>query len=350
MDRQIKPTYRYTPVVSELPHRLVTPQTNRYLGYSIRVLQQSLVDQAHNTDSRHFWVGAVLGAAYTAPDAPRYQKSYRAQRLSTEQSYSPPHYHDYLQMFYVLDGQIVHQIRGQVFVQRPGDLTVISPFGTHEILTSGQAVFVQCNLAEGFINPSMGQDGSKRMLKQLFLNPILQHTAAGQYNLTLENTDRIRAEQLFEDLIQEYHTGTTFSHGYIQLLLAELFALVLSAYDKTSRTSQPPGQQRLRMAMTRALSFIAENYTEDISRAQLCALTDMSASSFSRLFRSVVGKTFMEHLIYLRAHHAQKLLTQTDKSLVEICFSCGFSDGAHFSNTFKKLTGCTPTEYRRLYA
>jgi AraC family transcriptional regulator len=85
-----------------------------------------------------------------------------------------------------------------------------------------------------------------------------------------------------------------------------------------------------------------------------CALTLNGASEqagvhpvhVSRSFRRVLGCTFREHLTLIRLRRATDLLKQSVTGITGIAFACGFSDHAHFTRTFKRATGLTPTAYR----
>jgi AraC family transcriptional regulator len=101
---------------------------------------------------------------------------------------------------------------------------------------------------------------------------------------------------------------------------------------------------------TRWLPLILEWMNDDYS----CTLTLTQASKqagvhpvhVSRSFRRTLGCTFREYLTLIRIRRATDLLKQSSACITEIAFACGFSDHAHFTRTFKRATGLTPTAYR----
>ncbi|MCP1834048.1 AraC-like DNA-binding protein [Bradyrhizobium sp. USDA 4518] len=48
----------------------------------------------------------------------------------------------------------------------------------------------------------------------------------------------------------------------------------------------------------------------------------------------------------IRFENAAKLLRETDAKIIEIAFSSGYADPAHFSRAFRRMTGATPCEFR----
>ncbi|MDD3220699.1 MAG: helix-turn-helix domain-containing protein [Lachnospiraceae bacterium] len=103
----------------------------------------------------------------------------------------------------------------------------------------------------------------------------------------------------------------------------------------------------MRQAM-KAMEYIRENYDKpDLSLNNICAYLAISTSHFSTIFKEATGETFMEVLIRIRMEKAKELLEQTNLKNYEIAERVGFSDPHYFSMSFKKMTGCTPTEYAR---
>ena len=70
------------------------------------------------------------------------------------------------------------------------------------------------------------------------------------------------------------------------------------------------------------------------------------AVHLSRAFRSHFGCTVGDYIRQLRVEHARKQMTHTSTPLVDIAADAGFSDQAHFTRIFKRLTGMTPGQYR----
>jgi AraC family transcriptional regulator len=66
-----------------------------------------------------------------------------------------------------------------------------------------------------------------------------------------------------------------------------------------------------------------------------------------RTFRASTGYSPHQWLTHLRIEEAKTLLQKASNSLIDIALGCGFSSHGHFSNTFRRIVGVTPREYRR---
>ncbi len=94
------------------------------------------------------------------------------------------------------------------------------------------------------------------------------------------------------------------------------------------------------------LDYINEYLDRDIRLADLAQLVGMSQFHFSYLFKRSLGKPPYQYLLQQRIERAKQLLKQTDKSIVNIAFGCGFSSHSHLSKQFRQLTGVTPKAFR----
>lgn len=97
----------------------------------------------------------------------------------------------------------------------------------------------------------------------------------------------------------------------------------------------------------KAKQYMDHHYTKPLSLEEVAAHVGLSPYYFSKLFKERFHTNFMDYLTGLRIEQAKQLLTQSDCSLKEICFQVGYKDPNYFSRVFKKITGVSPSEYRR---
>lgn len=98
--------------------------------------------------------------------------------------------------------------------------------------------------------------------------------------------------------------------------------------------------------ITKGIKYIHENFAEPINLLQLCEYLGLNNCYFCVLFKNQTGMTFSKYLNKVRIIESKKLLKTSTDSIIDISLAVGFNNHNHFSATFKKLTGMTPTEYR----
>lgn len=96
-----------------------------------------------------------------------------------------------------------------------------------------------------------------------------------------------------------------------------------------------------------AMDYIDEHFHEDISMYLVAEQLRISESHLSHLFKQHSGYTFLEYLLDCRIRKAMQLLQDPRLQITDIYLQCGFSNGSYFSRIFKRLTGVTPSGYRR---
>ncbi len=96
-------------------------------------------------------------------------------------------------------------------------------------------------------------------------------------------------------------------------------------------------------------NYIKENYNKKIKLQEMAQLLNMSVVSFTRLIRQHTGKSFVDFLNEMRLGFATRMLIESNKSVSEICFECGFNNISNFNRIFKKKQGVTPTLFRESF-
>lgn len=115
---------------------------------------------------------------------------------------------------------------------------------------------------------------------------------------------------------------------------------LLSTYG--SHNSKFENSQQIETVYT----FIQQNFHRKITLTEISDLVSMSTVSFNRFIKKRTGKTFIEYINDTRISYAARWLIETDLTIGEIGFKCGFNNIANFNRVFKKSKDCTPSEFR----
>lgn len=106
--------------------------------------------------------------------------------------------------------------------------------------------------------------------------------------------------------------------------------------------------QEAQRLVRQAMSFIHENYSEQISRHDLAQFVNISEDYLTFCFRQELGISPIKYLQRFRINQAKLLLKESQKSITEIAFEVGFLDSGYFSRIFHRETGVSPGDYRFL--
>ena len=99
----------------------------------------------------------------------------------------------------------------------------------------------------------------------------------------------------------------------------------------------------------RAIVYLNEHYSENITVEKLADVAHYSAAQFRRLFRELAQMSPSDYVTMVRVNAAKTLLATTDRRISDIAADTGFFDHSHFIRTFSRVVGLTPAKYRKTH-
>ncbi len=201
-------------------------------------------------------------------------------------------------------------------------------------MLAGQAQKVQEQLAEIFGQLSGSEPGrAKDILFQLVQLPYLEFS---EYQGFLE------AEYAGQRLVCE--------RFFCCRALKDMQQLVRQVYAAFCRAVQQRRETPLGSAVQKVKEFIRNRYAENLTIAEIAESVYLTPTYVCLLFKQETGLTVNDYLTRVRIDKAKELLRGSEKKLYDVCLSVGYASPSYFSRLFKKLVGCTPSEYRDMTA
>ena len=276
---------------------------------------------------------------------PIYIRRYRQERVTTVM-----HGHESIQINYVLKGSLRHTINNSTYDLVKGDIFIIPPYVPHRLIHKEN---YSCEIIELEFLPEFIFGGSASMenIETIFdfayIEPFLVSECEVKPRLNLTGKAQADVEAMFQNLLDEY---TERKPSFLLAMKATVLSLLVYVGRCFQEDIQDSESRQLfdrhRAAITSAIEYINENFTDDVSIEKAARVAMLSQSYFSYLFKSMTNKTFVEYLNELRIQEAMKLLKNTNKRVVDICFESGFKNVNHFNRTFKNYSGISPMQYR----
>jgi len=193
-----------------------------------------------------------------------------------------------------------------------------------------------------------------------------------QFHSGLFSEHMLQKEQFknIRELFDKAKYGVTFSQETISEIKSDIYALEsepAGAYsvfklmhilhklslspmrELSSRSYHLYAQNYDSKRIEKAYSFVQDNYNKNIKLADVANIVGMTEVSFSRFLKQKTGRTFIDFLNEIKLGYAMRMLVNTNKSVEDICLSCGFNNLSNFYRIFRKRKGCTPNEFRDNY-
>ena len=99
--------------------------------------------------------------------------------------------------------------------------------------------------------------------------------------------------------------------------------------------------------MEKVRVYLACNYYRKVSLEELASYAGMNRTSFCQYFKRMTGKTYVQWLTDFRLEKAKEMLLQKEFTVSEIADACGFDSLPHFTRTFTRCMGLSPSAYRK---
>jgi YesN/AraC family two-component response regulator len=119
-----------------------------------------------------------------------------------------------------------------------------------------------------------------------------------------------------------------------------------SSEVKTSKLTLSVNETMPLTTIERALDYINKTPLDQITLKEAADSIHINPSYLSQLFKQQLNKKFVDYITELRIEESKRLLENTTLRMSEIAERVGYSDLAYFSNNFKKIVGCSPSEFR----
>ncbi|MFT3837379.1 MAG: AraC family transcriptional regulator [Myxococcaceae bacterium] len=129
----------------------------------------------------------------------------------------------------------------------------------------------------------------------------------------------------------------------------DLLCLQLLRRHATFELERPavPRGALARWQTARVTEFMLEHLADEVRLAELAALVNLSRFHFCSAFRAATGKSPHVWLTVERMRRARELLGGTQMSITEVALAVGFQSPSAFAASFRRVTGFSPSEYRR---
>jgi AraC-like DNA-binding protein len=159
------------------------------------------------------------------------------------------------------------------------------------------------------------------------------------YLRALDTVPRVTAEEL------AHHRRALILVRELSLRLIEACGLNIRTYASASG-SQFMGLQRKFAPLVRTgIELIQHRYAEALTLSAAADTLGCHPDYLGRLFKEQTGLGFHQYLLRVRVACARRLLQSGRFNISQVCYQVGFQDQSHFGRVFRRLSGCTPSQY-----
>ena len=227
------------------------------------------------------------------------------------------HFHNSFELIYAMEGDMDILVNEVQLLLREGEFLLIAPGMVHAIRKTEK-----CRFFIGIFTPDYVMEFYQNDLK------------AAYYRFSVHGT--------MLDYLKENMIFATEQKTYMRKSCLYGICACAAEAGRDSRGEEIDGT-----FVVAVNQYIADHFTQDIRRKDIADALNYEEHYFSSLFHKAFGVGLKRYLNIYRIVFAQKLLRSTKLTAGEIAMECGFSSVRSFNDSFLKLTGTTPGEYRK---
>ena len=248
-----------------------------------------------------------------------------------------PHSHDRIEINYVKKGNCLLRCDNEIVTFKEGEMMVITPNVSHTFESGNNGtvllqleflpdIFYRFGGIPNLVDSSSGNDPVSVFSK-------------GNKVIKIVNNDSVM--QAVQRIVNELEYKNQFFQPLVVMYYAELLILI---YRYVNEVYESIGENP---TLTKAITFIHDHFHEDISISDVAGHTGVSSRYLRSLFSKYLGMSPLEYLNQRRINKAVELFRDSDLSVKEVCYRCGFKSPQYFSTAFRKQTGISPRDMAR---
>lgn len=250
--------------------------------------------------------------------------------------------HDFWEIVYVDKGEVICSRGEEDIVLKQGSIIFHKPNEFHTIRANGVTA------PNAFVMSFVCRSAAMSFFcgKQFVLNKKLRQyiayiieEARQTFDIPLFNPALKKLETLKNPILGGQQMIRTYLEQFLILLMR------LESNKSSSNESFIPKESLPGRIEEMIIEYLNENIDQKITLKDVCKKFSYGKTFLCTQFKKSTGKTIMNYFLDLKIEKAKKLIREKSVNFTQIAENLGFNNPAHFTNTFRKITGMTPTQY-----
>ena len=254
------------------------------------------------------------------------------------------HHHAEFEIGLIKAGTGIYKVGDREYPIQKGDIFLFSTDEHHcitEISGNEEMLIMNIQFAPRLIWSQSGVFNTE--LLKIFLER--KQNFSNRLESSAELTARVRSLML--DAEKEFVSGKAQYELMVKINLLSILVELTRGLEGRIYETEIGAKSASFEKMSKTMDYIDNNISKDLQLSELAEIAGMNKSYFSTLFKKLNGMSPWDYITVRRIDLARRLLSDSDRNILDIAMLCGFNNTANFNRAFKKVTGKTPKEIRK---
>ncbi len=257
-----------------------------------------------------------------------------------------PHYHEYIEILYNLQGDCDVFASKKIYTFKTGDLMIINSGESHDVIFErADTTYIVIKVL-----PEILYSSEQPVFELKYIIPFLMENSGSKRFFSKEELEDDYIGSTIKGIMEEWQNRDYGFELAMRADILKIFLWILRYWHRNNLDAVPMfdySDETLR-TIQKSLEYISKNYAT-LTEAEVAEHCNISYSYFSRMFKKIMNRSFSEYLSDYRITKAEQLLTSSDKSISEIAECVGFTTTSYFIHKFKGKKNISPKQYRMKY-
>lgn len=255
----------------------------------------------------------------------------------TEGFYNSKHWHNGLEIIYLISGKITITIDKKDSTLLSGGFAVVNSKTLHSVICREKSKHMLLQIPYEFLKKYIPD------YDNVMFNCVCpsKEKCTGEFAVVRDDLEKLR--QLYDS-----EKNNNYLLIFNSVIFDTLYRLVENftiSINPTVKMKSEKNTERLGLV----IQFVRSHYAENISLNDAAEVISLNREYFSRFFKKYMGMTFLDYVYAVRLEYAYNDIVTTDYPIGTIAEKNGFNSGyTRFADKFKEQYGLTPKEAREL--
>ena len=255
----------------------------------------------------------------------------------------PNHLHDCLEMNRIVSGKARIFVNGRIIPVSAGDILLFSSHELHSWAVSPEGAEWKVLM----FDKKLIWSDTFSLMEYKYLLPFIfiGNSDTGKLKADWEITNKVKmllrkVDKLYSERSEGYELEIKANLLLVLSKLYHFFALQKNLNREYDRNGF--------FKLYSVQKYVKDHLFEPISLETAADIAGMQKNHFSIFFKKTIGINFSDYIIRLKLFHAIHIIENTNRTISDILYECGFNNESYFYRIFKKVTGRSPSFFRNI--